>query len=266
MILGLYDDLKRPIRRFIKESAYRQVSFLAARLALRKRYQPGTTQLLGQTFRYTDAASLVSAARDILADGGYCFPAERCNPVIFDVGANIGIASAWFLQTYPQARICAFEPDPQAYSCLIANMAHAGKQIICHQAAAWTSDGFVHFSPDGADGGQLVEHGGLTVASRDLQPFIAAETIIDLLKMDVEGSEYALIEHLRADLPRIRNLAMECHDVDRRSRDFARLIALLGESGFQIVIGGGALHRPLMDPSKGRQILVSATRVLPPLR
>lgn len=264
MILGLYDDLKRPLKRFIKEPAYRQVSLLATRLAWVRRHHPGTTQLLGQSFRYTDAASLVSAARDILADGGYCFHAERPDPVIFDLGANIGIASAWFLKTYPKARITAFEPDPDAFSCLIDNLQHAGKQIVCHQAAAWTSDGTVQFTSDGADGGRLVESGGLTVTACDLLPLITAEPIIDLLKMDVEGSEYALIEHLRNALPRIRNLAMECHDVDHRPRDFARLISLLGESGFQLVIGGGAHQRPLLDPSQGRQLLLSATRVSPP--
>lgn len=265
-MLGLYDDLRHPLGRFFKDPAYRGVSLLAARLAWKRRRHPGTTRLLGQSFHYTDAASLVSAARDIIADGGYCFHAERPDPVIFDLGANIGIASAWFLKTYPRARIIAFEPDLAAYSCLALNVAHGGTLIRCHQAAAWTSDGTLRFASDGADGGQVADGGGLSVPARDIRPLVAAEPVIDLLKVDVEGSEYALIDHLRAELPRIRNLALECHDVDRRPRDFAHLVSLLGESGFQLVINGSPPRRPLLNPAQGRQLILSATRVSPPPR
>ena len=42
-------------------------------------------------------------------------------PCIFDVGANIGLFSLFIGQTYPDARIYAFEPVPDAFQALRAN-------------------------------------------------------------------------------------------------------------------------------------------------
>ena len=44
-------------------------------------------------------------------------------PVIVDCGANIGVASVWYAQRFPQARIIAVEPEPENFRILMMNAA-----------------------------------------------------------------------------------------------------------------------------------------------
>jgi FkbM family methyltransferase len=45
-------------------------------------------------------------------------------PVIIDCGANIGIASIWYAQRFPRARIIAVEPEPGNFRILAMNAAN----------------------------------------------------------------------------------------------------------------------------------------------
>jgi FkbM family methyltransferase len=45
-------------------------------------------------------------------------------PVIVDCGANIGLASIWYAQRYPRARIIAVEPEPENFRVLAMNAAN----------------------------------------------------------------------------------------------------------------------------------------------
>jgi FkbM family methyltransferase len=44
-------------------------------------------------------------------------------PVIVDCGANIGVASVWYAQRFPRARIIAVEPEPENFRILTMNAA-----------------------------------------------------------------------------------------------------------------------------------------------
>jgi len=67
-----------------------------------------------------------------LLDHGNCstIEAETClssltcrNPIIFDIGANIGTLTTWFAKTYPDGTIFSFEPQPQVFYKLCGNIA-----------------------------------------------------------------------------------------------------------------------------------------------
>jgi FkbM family methyltransferase len=45
-------------------------------------------------------------------------------PVIIDCGANVGMASIWYAQRYPSARIIAVEPEPENFRILAMNAAN----------------------------------------------------------------------------------------------------------------------------------------------
>ncbi|MGW2748299.1 amino acid adenylation domain-containing protein [Streptomyces sp. NPDC001450] len=65
---------------------------------------------------------------------------------------------------------------------------------------------------------------------------------IDLMKIDVEGAEHEVLKGIRPEhWPRIRQLAIELHDVDGR---LAEVEALLKGHGFEVVCeqGGSLLH------------------------
>lgn len=67
---------------------------------------------------------------------------------------------------------------------------------------------------------------------------------IDLLKMNIEGAELAVLESARELLPRVANLVVSCHDfkADRGGADWQRTYsgvrALLADAGYTL------LHRP----------------------
>ena len=42
-------------------------------------------------------------------------------PVIIDCGANIGLASVWYANSFPHARIYAIEPEPDNFAILVKN-------------------------------------------------------------------------------------------------------------------------------------------------
>lgn len=68
-------------------------------------------------------------------------------------------------------------------------------------------------------------------------------TTVDLAKIDVEGAEWAVLEGIdEADWPRIRQLALEVHDVDGR---VARTRELLEAKGYCVVVDEAdwATHR-----------------------
>lgn len=56
-----------------------------------------------ETARFAQQAALDAAYRAILADGGV--------PLIIDAGANVGAASLWFRDAWPDAAVLAIEPE-----------------------------------------------------------------------------------------------------------------------------------------------------------
>src|SRR5438309_286226 len=52
----------------------------------------------------------------------YRFTPTRPDPLIFDCGANIGMAVLYFKWMYPRSRIVAFEPEPATFELLKRNV------------------------------------------------------------------------------------------------------------------------------------------------
>lgn len=55
---------------------------------------------------------------------------------VIDVGANVGLFSLYIARNFPMARVLAFEPVPDTYRALVANMAHhtADRVTVLRQA------------------------------------------------------------------------------------------------------------------------------------
>src|SRR4051794_36203322 len=60
-------------------------------------------------FWFRDRSEL-DAVIEVFHDGAYAYPLDPLPRTIVDLGANIGQASMFFRQTYPNARIVAVEP------------------------------------------------------------------------------------------------------------------------------------------------------------
>lgn len=177
--------------------------------------------------------------REIFADGAYRVPPEvklPAAPKIVDLGANVGLFTAFILSRYPAARITAFEPDADNARLLRDTVSRNGSSsgFVLHEACAMPSDGPVRFATGGhqfshiADGS---EAGASEVPGIDVFPFLD----VDLLKIDIEGGEWALLADPR--FGEARSVVMEYHPMMCPAVDPRALVKrLLEERGYDIVV------------------------------
>lgn len=108
--------------RLLRSAEGRRLLGLAFRYGSKPRNKTVDVSFGRYRFRVPDALSFVWQFREIFVDEFYRFNTTIANPVIFDCGTNIGTSVAYFRQTYPNARIIAFEADEQISATLQENL------------------------------------------------------------------------------------------------------------------------------------------------
>jgi FkbM family methyltransferase len=161
----------------------------------------------------------------IFADREYAFVGElREVRTVLDLGANIGLASALFLSLWPEVKIVAVEPDPDNFALMQKNLAPYGERARCVQGAVWPSRGTVALDRSAGDGREwaVAVQEGSGVRAYDMPELIAiAGRRVDLLKIDIEGSEKLLFSGDTSWLAVVCNLSIELHG-DQCREAFAR--------------------------------------------
>ncbi|MEO6873552.1 MAG: FkbM family methyltransferase [Opitutaceae bacterium] len=211
-------------------------------LLRRPKHQPGTITWQNHPLCYADASALYHQLSDIYIERAYDFTCDQPAPRILDVGGHIGLASLRLRQLFPHARLTTFEPDPVLANMLRTNLAAAGDaatELIV--AAAWSSDGSRAFAATGDDSGALADHGSLQVSTVDFARFCLEP--VAFLKLDVEGAEFELIEHLAATgaLSQVRRVFIELHEWQDGPPRFHSLIGRLATAGFNYRLRSAAL-------------------------
>jgi FkbM family methyltransferase len=236
----------------------------------RPRRVGGTVRFLDWEIEYVDAAALVSGAEVLVVKGWNDFSADTPSPRILDCGANIGLSVLNYKRKYPAARITAFEPDPSIAPVLRRNLLRnriADVEVI--EAAVWKEDGRAGFWCEGAEGSKLASltsDGRRTVDIETvrLDPFI--DRAIDLLKVDIEGAEYVVLESIVSKLDLVKNLIVECHVKADQVEKLGRMLMLIAAAGFRVSISSYGAWRDLTHrsgPSTSRYdqyMLLSAWR------
>jgi FkbM family methyltransferase len=162
----------------------------------------------------------LSTYAEILLRGEYAFDLPFSPKTIVDAGANIGMASIYFAHRYPEAKIIAIEPEASNFAVLARNVQPYPTIKPVH-AAVWNQDGEVHVGePDpetGASGKWSFvtrrQGTGDTIRAVTL-PTLMREfdvDVIDLAKIDIEGSEQEIFEETRW-LTGLRCMMIELHD------------------------------------------------------
>jgi FkbM family methyltransferase len=154
--------------------------------------------------------------------------------VAVDLGANVGRYTE--VMASSGATVHAFEPNPYAYAALQTRVGSAAN-VVLHAEAASNREGsarlFLHLrATEGqvrwSGGSSLFEEKGnvdpknfVDVRQIDFAAFVAAlETPIELVKMNIEGAEIPILEHLleTGTLGRINRLLIECHPLPSAER------------------------------------------------
>jgi FkbM family methyltransferase len=215
---------------------------------------PGRIEILGWDLEYVCGSALASFIDQILVRRLNDFIPSHDEPTILDCGANIGFTVLNYRRQFPKARIVAFEPDPQFVPVLHRNLNRNGAaDVDVVEAAAWIHQGKAWWFCEGIDGSKIIkeaEHenvGAIRVATIDLAYYLRKP--VDLLKLDIEGSEYAVIMHLGRKLRNVRNILIECHLNQSNIANFGQMLKILVSRGFKLSINTFGPWRDLIRQS-----------------
>jgi len=162
---------------------------------------------------------------------------------IVDAGANHGMFTLYTALRSPQATIASLEPFPATFERLRRTVAENGiaERVMLFPAALHGRDGIAHMD-SGADIGSQFRRvqatGGTAVESISLESLLAKCNwdSVDLLKLDIEGSEFEVLLNAPAEaLRRIRRISMEFHPRPDENRYVPELLfEHLRSAGFHL--------------------------------
>ena len=124
--------------------------------------------------------------------------------VVADIGANVGFAALFFLTRNERNRVTCFEPDPANTAVLLHNLVDfQDRYVLVERAVTPQRADVLRFVPGGRYGhtarpGEVSVELAAVGAEDALQGVIDREGHIDLVKIDTEGSENALVRSIRA--------------------------------------------------------------------
>ncbi len=206
------------------------------------RFTPGTIRMMEYDVRYSDLMSFCPQWEDIFVERTLAFTSASPAPRILDCGANVGLASLFFLRMYPRARITAFEADPALFAMLNTNLqANGARAVEARHAAVWTSTGSLTFQCEGSDSGMIASLPGAIAGTSTAVPSLRLRDVIDegpidLLKLDIEGAEDAVLADCEPVLHRVNAIVMDLHEFDPSVRQAPRVLALLARAGFSYAV------------------------------
>lgn len=176
-------------------------------------------------------------------------------PVILDVGGNMGYFALYSFLKKPRARVFSFEPVPVNFTYLSrhAELNPDLKWTFYNSAVSNQAGMFDFFynkacSPEGVDiSGSLFSsdrilsvqqnHERIEVPVLSLADWMSEHSIeqCDLLKLDCEGAEYAILysmpEHL---LRKIVSIVADVHPMSGENENIEALAGFLREKGFEV--------------------------------
>jgi len=148
--------------------------------------------------------------------------------LVLDCGVNVAELTEMFART--GAEVHAFEPNPHAFAVL-RERCKKFPRVVCHNAAVGTADGRqpLYFHELSASDEVLYSNGSSLLAEKpnisrersvevevlDLAKFIITlPQPVDVMKMDIEGAEAAVLDHLLATgaMKHIKLALVETHE------------------------------------------------------
>ena len=231
--------LVKHVKKLLCQPTYRREFFVLRRLKKMPRYTKTTVSLANIEWQLIDPASFVFQYAEIFQKQIYQFPAQTPAPRIIDCGANIGLSVIYFKRLHPESRITAFEPDPQIFSVLKKNIRQCGyADVELVNKAVWTEAATLEFLPDGSDGGRMVQMSSdrqhIQVPTVRLADFLNEP--IDLLKIDIEGAETAVLQDCQDKLQHVRHLFVEYHSFTAEQQHLHVLLTTLAAAEFRVAV------------------------------
>lgn len=176
------------------------------------------------TIEYPDQAEFDTLVQEIFKLHTYYADLPTNTPTILDAGAHIGLSTLYLHHMYPNAHFVCIEPDPKNIvflrKNLAANMSDDQYTIIPAALSAHAEEKSTTLYQSKVYGvfSSLISNGW--THGWDSSP-IQVETVllssllqkkVDLLKMDIEGSEIGVLLQAGSNLSNISSVVMEFHE------------------------------------------------------
>jgi FkbM family methyltransferase len=189
---------------------------------------------------------------------------------IVDIGGGIGDFTTFAARAHADTIVYAFEPTPESYELLQENLkrnqvdnAHSFPQAI------WSGEGTIWIDTTVGEPGQFISHEQQDLGPQGYNPKTSVVSITapsislaqafdrvgitqcDLLKMDCEGAEYAILFHTPSEaLEKVQRIVMEYHDdiavgPDGEPYTHKDLANFLTEQGYRIRVQTNFVHSNL---------------------
>ncbi len=217
--------------------------------------------ILGRTIRFFNYPELINLFEEIFIYQTYAFESEKKDPVIVDAGSNIGLSVLYFKKIYPESRIIAVEPNKASFELLRKNIMvnHLTLVTLLNYALSDTEGTAVLYKHPNQ--GSLttsllqstVKYPLEMVTTKKLSSYIDNE--IDVMKMDVEGSEIKIINDLihHQKLSLVKKMIIEFHPVIT-GVSIDQFIEKLSQNQYQCTFEKDTLH------PKATEFIVHYTR------
>lgn len=152
--------------------------------------------------------------------------------LVLDLGANIGLFTLLAARRWPGANLACVEPHPVTFSFLCDNLVMNGVTAMKLQCALDTQAGVKFLENEGAVFQALSSRvTGTRIMTVRLDSLLPSELNVKLvIKMDIEGSEVAVLNDLRARLPEQTFVFIELHNGEESLRWIRQWAA---DNGFQ---------------------------------
>lgn len=174
------------------------------------------------------------------------------NPVVIDIGGFIGDFSLYAVKRLNARRVIVCEPSPRNWALLLRNIANNRfEDRIEPVNKAVTDGGNAMMNIDAPDDRQCMVSAYYTsgqplsaVPGISLSELLRDHAVqsVDLLKIDCEGGEFAILESTPADVfSRIRSIVFEYHQIEGVWERLENLKQRLRQEGYLLRTRGGLI-------------------------
>jgi len=141
--------------------------------------------------------------------------------IIYDLGANVGYSTVYFSHEFGnECIIKCFEPFHSNFKILEENIKDI-ENIFAFNNAVWNETSYLKFDRNFRDNKEwsiVITEGKTTdydIIGLNLSELINSEEVVDILKIDIEGSEKRLFsneEYSQSFLSKVKCICIEIHD------------------------------------------------------
>jgi len=189
----------------------------------------------------------LQSLREVWMDEHYRLPPNVRTDTLVDLGASIGMTSVWFAKNYRCRHVLAVEPSAANARVARQNLRQNRITADVIQAAVGPSDGVTRFTAhEHSNLGRTFTEVGVEVGMVSMESVLqrlGEAKRLDVLKIDIEGAEEAL---LSGDIRWLEHVGCIIAEFHPTLVDYPNLVLKLQREGFEYLKAGGR-HPELMD-------------------